>query len=72
VLSDAGTPFPLRSLPPQLLEAGYHRYRVLRPLPVWRTLSAAWFNQPGGGARYRATYPVADLIALGHVEEMDR
>jgi hypothetical protein len=72
VLSDAGTPFPLRSLPPQLLEAGYHRYRVLRPLPVWRTLSAAWFGQPGGGVRYRATYPVADLIALGYVEEMDR
>ena len=26
--------------------------------------------QPGGGVRFRATYPVADLVALGYLEEM--
>jgi hypothetical protein len=65
VLAPADTPFRRRSLPPEYLADGYHRYRVLRPLPVWRAVSAAWFGQPGGGERYRATYPVADLVALG-------
>jgi hypothetical protein len=65
VLAPAGTPFRRRSLPPEYLAEGYRRYRVLRPLPVWRAVSAAWFGQPGGGERYRATYPVADLVALG-------
>ena len=52
------------------MDAGYHRYRVVKVLPVWFTLSAEWFGQPGGGARFRATYPVADLVALGYLEEM--
>jgi hypothetical protein len=67
VLSEAGTPFRLRALPPAALGSGYRRYRVLRPLPVWRTLSAAWFGQPGGGVRYRTTHPVAELVATGHL-----
>ncbi|MFJ6675329.1 glycohydrolase toxin TNT-related protein [Actinosynnema sp. NPDC091369] len=70
VLSQLGTPFAERSLPPALVDAGYHRYRVTKVLPVWFTLSAEWFGQPGGGARFRATYPVADLVALGYLEEM--
>jgi hypothetical protein len=69
VLAPEGTPFARRSLPPQHLTAGYHRYLVLRPLPVWQAVSAAWFGQPGGGVRYRATYPVADLVALGWLAE---
>ncbi|KAA2251270.1 DUF4237 domain-containing protein [Solihabitans fulvus] len=70
VLADTGTPFGRRSLPPALLDAGYRSYRVLRPLPVWRTLSTDWFGQSGGGVRYRATYPVADLVGLGYLEEV--
>ncbi|MDU0294562.1 TNT domain-containing protein, partial [Saccharothrix longispora] len=70
VLSELGTPFLERSLPPALASAGYHRYRVTRVLPVWFTLSAEWFGQPGGGVRYRTTYPVADLLALGYLEEI--
>ncbi|QTR01567.1 glycohydrolase toxin TNT-related protein [Saccharothrix algeriensis] len=69
VLSEAGTPFAHRSLPPAALAAGYHRYRVVRELPVWFTLSAEWFGQAGGGVRYRATHPVAELVALGYLEE---
>jgi hypothetical protein len=37
---------------------------------MWRTLSAAWFGQPGGGVRYRAVYPAADLVAMGHLTEI--
>ncbi|RAS68996.1 uncharacterized protein DUF4237 [Lentzea atacamensis] len=70
VLSTAGTPFKERSLPPQAAEAGYRRYRVERDLPVHRTISAPWFGQPGGGSRYRTTYPVADLVALGYLTEI--
>ncbi|WP_229369301.1 TNT domain-containing protein [Umezawaea beigongshangensis] len=70
VLSEAGTPFGLRALPPAALDSGYRRYRVLRPLPVWRTLSAAWFGQAGGGVRYRTTHPVAELVALGHLADV--
>ncbi|HEY0640166.1 MAG TPA: TNT domain-containing protein, partial [Pseudonocardiaceae bacterium] len=67
VLSADGTPFAARSLPPEYLGHGYHRYRVERPLPVWRTVSAPWFGQPGGAVRYRATHPVRDLLATGHL-----
>jgi hypothetical protein len=70
VLSQAGTAYAARSLPPALVDAGYHRYRVVKVLPVWFTLSAEWFGQPGGGTRFRTTYPVADLLALGYLEEM--
>ncbi|WP_156753381.1 glycohydrolase toxin TNT-related protein, partial [Actinokineospora pegani] len=67
VFSADGTPFAQRSLPPALLAAGVHRYRVLRPTPVWRAVSAPWFAQPGGGDRYRATQSAADLVALGYL-----
>ncbi|MBV9845763.1 MAG: glycohydrolase toxin TNT-related protein [Kutzneria sp.] len=70
VFASAGTPFPHRSLPPSYLAAGYRRYRVIGRLPVWRTTSAPWFGQPGGGIRYRATHAVADLIALGFLEAL--
>lgn len=70
VLAADGTPFPQRSLPPEYQEYGYHRYRVEQPLPVWRTVSAAWFGQPGGGVRYRATHSVTDLVALGYLADV--
>ncbi len=63
------TPYAARSLPPARLDSGYHRYRVLRELPVWAAESATWFGQPGGGLRCRAVYPVTDLLALGYLAE---
>ncbi|WP_442912806.1 TNT domain-containing protein [Kutzneria sp. CA-103260] len=63
-----GTPYAQRSLPPEHLDAGYRRYKVLAPLPMWQTISAAWFGQSGGGVRYRSVYPAADLVALGYLE----
>lgn len=69
VFAAADTPFANRSLPPSHLRAGYRRYRVVRPLPVWSGISAAWFAQPGGGVRYRTVCPAVDLVALGYLEE---
>ncbi|HEY4021618.1 MAG TPA: TNT domain-containing protein [Pseudonocardiaceae bacterium] len=70
VFSAPGTSFAARSLPPAGLAAGYHRYEVLRDLPMWWALSTAWFGQPGGGVRYRAVYPAADLVASGFLKEI--
>jgi hypothetical protein len=70
VFSIPDAPFAARSLPPDLLSAGYHRYEVLRELPMWWALSTAWFGQPGGGVRYRAVYPAADLVAMGFLQEI--
>lgn len=64
--------FAQRCLPPEYLERAYRRYRVMRPLPVWRTAAAPWFGQSGGASRYRTTYPIADLTALGHLVELTK
>ncbi|ONI85915.1 hypothetical protein ALI144C_12480 [Actinosynnema sp. ALI-1.44] len=69
VFAEAGTPFAQRSLPPSHVTAEYRRYQVLRPLPVWRGISAAWFGQVGGGVRIRTTHPALDLVALGYIAE---
>ncbi|MBB3052878.1 hypothetical protein FHS23_003919 [Prauserella isguenensis] len=69
VFSADGTPFEQRSLPPSQLDAGYRRYRVLRDVPMWRGVSAGWFGQPGGGARYRAVYSAAELVSLGYLAD---
>ncbi|PPK69776.1 glycohydrolase toxin TNT-related protein [Actinokineospora auranticolor] len=70
VFSVDGTPYRRRSLPPTHREAGYRRYRVRQPLPVWRAVSAPWFGQPGSGERYRTTHSAAELVALGFLEEL--
>jgi hypothetical protein len=72
VFAAAGTRFAQRSLPPAHLDLGYRRYRVLRPLPVWRAVSAAWFAQPGGGIRYRTTQSAIELVALGYLADVTR
>jgi Tuberculosis necrotizing toxin len=72
VFAEAGTPFANRSLPPAHLDLGYRRYRVCRPLPVWRAVSAAWFAQPGGGVRYRTTHSAIELVALGYLADITR
>lgn len=68
----AATPFAHRSLPPEHAERDHRRYRLLRPLPVWRSVAAPWFEQPGGGIRYRATYSATDLVGLGYLVELTR
>jgi hypothetical protein len=70
VFAQDSTPFPQRSLPPAHKDTGYRRYKVIKPLPVWRAVSAAWFGQLGGGVRYRTTHSAAELVALGYLEEI--
>ncbi|TDP93662.1 TNT domain-containing protein [Labedaea rhizosphaerae] len=72
VFAAAGTPFAQRALPPSHVDLEYRRYRVVEPIPVWRSVSAAWFAQPGGGVRYRSTRSAAELVALGHLEDVTR
>lgn len=70
VFAQDSTSFPQRSLPPAHKDTGYRRYKIRKPLPVWRAVSAAWFGQPGGGVRYRTIYTAAELVALGYLEEI--
>lgn len=72
LLAAGSAPFAQRSLPAEHLERDYRRYRVLRPLPAWKSVSGPWFGQPGGAARYRTTYPLAELVALGYLVELGR
>ncbi|MFD9891184.1 TNT domain-containing protein [Amycolatopsis sp. NPDC059027] len=65
-----GTPFARRSLPPSALDAGYRRYRVTRPVPMWRSVSAEWFGQPGGGTRLRAVLSADELVTLGFLADI--
>ncbi|ASR34261.1 hypothetical protein BAY61_03800 [Prauserella marina] len=70
IFAPDGTPFAERSLPPAGLDAGYRRYRVLRQVPVWKAISAAWFGLPGGGVRYRSVYSAAELVTLGYLADI--
>lgn len=72
LLYAVATPFAQRSLPAVHDERDYRRYRVMRPLPVWRAVVAPWFAQPGGGVRYRATYSLTDLVGLGYLVELTK
>ena len=70
IFAPDGTFFVQRSLPPVVLASGYRRYRVLREVPMWRAVSAPWFGQPGGGARYRAVYSADELVTMGYLEDV--
>ncbi len=69
VFAEDGTLFSMRSLPPDRVSA-YRRYRVVRPLPVWRSVNAEWFGQPGGGLRYRAVLGADELVTLGFLADV--
>ena len=64
-LSPHGTPFQMRSLPPQLNNQEiYHVYEVLKPLKVNTATVAPWFYQPGGGIQYMTPTSINTLIDL--------
>ncbi|MFK0244450.1 TNT domain-containing protein [Amycolatopsis azurea] len=69
VFAEDGTLFSMRSLPPDRI-AAYRRYRVVRPLPVWRSVAAEWFGQPGGGVRFRAVLGADELVTLGFLADV--
>jgi hypothetical protein len=66
-----GTPFAMRSQPPDMVGVEYHRYRVVDGLPDAREGTAvAWFGQPGGGAMIVAEHPVRWYLDHGHLVEL--
>lgn len=67
---ETGTPFPERALPPQSLDAGYHRYEALRPIPVWEGPIAPAMAQPGGGMQHQFPHPIVDLLNAGYLREI--
>ncbi len=69
VFAEDATLYSMRSLPPDQV-AAYRRYRVVRPLPVWRSVTAEWFGQPGGGVRFRAALGADELVTLGFLADV--
>ncbi|MGV9797639.1 TNT domain-containing protein [Mycobacterium sp. NPDC003449] len=67
--SPVGTAFPDRALPPQSLDAGYHRYEVVRPVPIWQGPIAPAMGQPGGGIQYYFPNSIVDLVNAGYLKE---
>lgn len=66
-----GTPFAMRSQPPDMVGGEYHRYRVIDGLPDAREgTAAAWFGQPGGGGMVVAEHPVRWYLDHGHLVEL--
>ncbi|MFI5606298.1 TNT domain-containing protein [Amycolatopsis sp. NPDC051903] len=70
VFAADGTPFARRSLPESARHAGYRRYRVVKPVPMWRSAAPEWFGQPGGGVRYRAVLAADELVTLGFLADV--
>jgi hypothetical protein len=68
--SPVGTPFPERALPPSSLDAGYHRYEVVKPIPAWEGSIAPAMGQPGGGVQYWLPHSVVDLVNAGYLREI--
>jgi hypothetical protein len=64
------TPFLERSLPYQSLDDGYHRYEVVKELPVWEGRIAPAMGQPGGGIQYYLPYSAVDLLIAGYIREV--
>lgn len=64
----AGTPFPMRSLPPELTRQPCTVYRVRRPVEVLVGEAMAWFGQPGGGTAFVLPRSVGELLGLGVLE----
>ena len=68
--SPVGTDFASRGLPPHSLDAGYHRYEVVRPIPIWEGPIAPAMAQPGGGVQYYFPQAIVDLLNAGYLREV--
>ncbi|HPF14986.1 MAG: TNT domain-containing protein [Planctomycetes bacterium] len=69
--SPVGTPFPARSLKPELENGPYARYQVVKPLPVHSGPAVPWFGQPGGGTQHFLGRPVRELVQDGYLKKLD-
>jgi len=64
----ADTPFPMRSLPSELMQQPYTVYRVRRPVEALMGKAVAWFGQPGGGSACVLPASIERLLAVGVLE----
>lgn len=65
----AGTPSPMRSLPPHLLQQRSTVYRVRRPVEALVGEAVAWFGQPGGGTAFVLPRSLDELLRAGVLED---
>jgi nicrotizing toxin Mtb-like protein len=66
-----GTPFSERSLVPEWIDRPYHVYRVRQPFQALTGAAIPWFDQPGGGTAYLLPDAIGDLVAHGHIVEVN-
>jgi len=64
----ADTPFPMRSLPSELMQQPYTVYRVRRPVEALMGEAVAWFGQPGGGTACVLPVSIEELLHAGVLE----
>ncbi len=69
-LSPVGTPFELRALPPDTIDAPYYVYRVIKPLPVTSGDTAAAFGLKGGGVQYLLERPLEWYLQNGYIAQV--
>ncbi|GAB1508616.1 TNT domain-containing protein [Actinophytocola sp. KF-1] len=67
----AGTPFTERSLVPEWVDRPYHVYRVRQPVQALTGAAIPWFDQPGGGTAFLLPDAIGDLVAHGHLVEVE-
>jgi hypothetical protein len=67
----AGTPFSERSLVPEWVDRPYHAYRVRQPVQALSGAAIPWFDQPGGGTAFLLPDAIGDLVAQGHLVEIN-
>ena len=66
-LAPAGTPIPMRSLPPTTDLGQYEAYVTIKPFVVLSGPTMPWYGQPGLGTQYFAPYTVQELIDLKYI-----
>jgi hypothetical protein len=63
--SPAGTPLPMRALPPGANTSIFNTYKVLKPFEVQVGKIAPAFGQPGLGTQYLSPVSVDVLLKRG-------
>ncbi|WP_273702694.1 TNT domain-containing protein [Thermoanaerobacter sp. A7A] len=65
-----GTPFEMRSLPPENRKLPYNIYEVIKPFEALEGKTAPWFDQPGGSIQYKMPKTIKELINEGYIREV--
>ncbi len=68
-LAPAGTPIPMRALPPNNT-GKYHIYEVIKPFEVERSTIAPAFGQIGLGTQYKTPVQIKVLVNRGILKEI--